>query len=90
MMFIYILLRFHGFNLFASLSLISKGTGNVLKIQKMLHYCNEHLDGEKEDDTFQAFAVLGIAMISMGEDIGADMALRSFNHLVSKKFAPNI
>jgi 26S proteasome regulatory subunit N1 len=27
----------------------------------------------KVDDTFQAFAVLGIAMIAMGEDIGAEM-----------------
>ncbi|KAJ3225375.1 proteasome regulatory particle base subunit [Clydaea vesicula] len=58
------------------------GTGNVLKVQNMLHYCNDHLDNEKEDDTFQAFAVLGIALISMGEDIGSEMALRSLNHLM--------
>merc|ERR1719223_654448 len=58
------------------------GTGNVLKIQKMLHYCNDHVDPEKQDDTFQAFAVIGIAMIAMGEDIGAEMALRQFNHLM--------
>ncbi|KAJ3301240.1 proteasome regulatory particle base subunit [Kappamyces sp. JEL0829] len=58
------------------------GTGNVLKIQKMLHYCNDHLDPEKEDDTFQAFAVIGIAMIAMGEDIGQEMAFRQFNHLM--------
>jgi 26S proteasome regulatory subunit N1 len=37
---------------------------------------------EKKDDTFQAFAVLGIALIAMGEDIGSEMALRQFNHLV--------
>ena len=55
----------------------------------MLHYCNAHLDGEKEDDTFQAFAVLGIALIAMGEDIGAEMALRSLNHLVKKKKKKN-
>jgi 26S proteasome regulatory subunit N1 len=58
------------------------GTGNVLQIQKMLHYCNDHLDSEKQDDKFQAFAVIGIAMIAMGEDIGSEMAMRSFNHLV--------
>ena len=29
-------------------------------------------------------AVLGIALIAMGEDIGSDMAFRSFGHLVSK------
>jgi 26S proteasome regulatory subunit N1 len=45
-------------------------------------------DGEKkkaeakQDDTSQAFAVLGIALVAMGEDIGAEMSLRQFNHLV--------
>ncbi|KAL2920257.1 proteasome regulatory particle base subunit [Polyrhizophydium stewartii] len=58
------------------------GTGNVLKIQKMLHHCNDHLDPAKEDPTFQAFAVLGIALIAMGEDIGSEMAMRAFNHLM--------
>ncbi|PKC65115.1 26S proteasome regulatory complex, non-ATPase subcomplex, Rpn1 subunit [Rhizophagus irregularis] len=58
------------------------GTGNVLKIQDMLHACNDHLDKEKEDDLHQAFAVLGVALIAIGEDIGAEMALRTFNHLM--------
>lgn len=58
------------------------GTSNVLKIQSLLHHCDDHIDKEKEDDTFQAFAVLGIAIVAMGEDIGAEMALRTFNHLV--------
>jgi len=122
------------------------GTGNVLKIQNMLHLCTDHIIIEKPedktaqtgagagaaaaaaaaavagnstpaiapggttkpapataatqeeekketeeekkppaqegDDEFQAFAVLGIALISMGEDIGSNMALRSFNHLM--------
>lgn len=62
--------------------LANAGTGNVLKIQKMLHYCNDHLDAEKEDDTFQAFAVIGIALIAMGEDVGAEMALRALNHVM--------
>lgn len=31
----------------------------------------------------QAAAVLGIALISMGEEIGSEMSLRSFGHLVS-------
>lgn len=48
----------------------------------MLHYCNDHLDPKKEDDSFQAIAVIGIAMIAMGEDIGTEMAMRAFNHLV--------
>jgi 26S proteasome regulatory subunit N1 len=72
------------------------GTGNVLKIQSMLHHCDEHVnlpkkdeekkdskDELKRDDSFQAFAVIAIALIAMGEDIGAEMSLRQFNHLVS-------
>lgn len=69
------------------------GTGNVLKVQAMLHHCNDHIEkpkegskeegGGKEDDTFQAFAVLAIALVAMGEDVGAEMSLRQFNHLAS-------
>jgi len=63
----------------------------------MLHHCDEHVNSKKEetddkdskddgkkDDTFQAFAVIAIALIAMGEDIGAEMSLRQFNHLVRK------
>jgi len=78
------------------------GSGNVLKVQTMLHHCDEHIDMSKDkdkakenkenpesmestepkqDDTFQAFAVLGIALVAMGEDIGAEMSMRQFNHL---------
>ncbi|KAJ1741686.1 proteasome regulatory particle base subunit [Coemansia sp. RSA 1086] len=57
------------------------GTGNVLEVQKMLHICAEHL-GEKEDQLPQAFAVLGVGMIAMGEGIGAEMTLRTFDHLM--------
>jgi 26S proteasome regulatory subunit N1 len=89
------------------------GTGNVLKVQAMLHHCDEHIDmkekdekdekkdekkdepaeGAKEeeakpppvkpDDTFQSFAVLAVALIAMGEDVGAEMSLRQFHHLVN-------
>ncbi|RDX54613.1 26S proteasome regulatory complex, non-ATPase subcomplex, Rpn1 subunit [Lentinus brumalis] len=79
------------------------GTGNVLKVQELLHYCDEHIDktpkekkddDEKKDDkdatpeeppkddTFQAFAVIGIALVAMGEEIGSEMSLRQFNHLM--------
>lgn len=78
------------------------GTGNVLKVQAMLHHCDEHIirDGAKDkgieeekeeakkDDTFQSFAVLAVALISMGEDVGAEMSLRQFNHLVRRKMFP--
>ena len=128
----------------------SKGTGNVLKIQNLLHTCSEY-HGNKEEEgvtedgaegdaatikegnststigvansesgdttktkssdssdkksatgrdvemkdteaaevgslsepgAHQAISVLGIALIAMGEDIGSEMALRTFNHLV--------
>lgn len=84
------------------------GTGNVLKIQEMLHICSEHFeqkdDEEKEKDSkdkdskdkdkdkkeadkpddgsHQGVAVLGIALVAMGEEIGAQMALRTMNHLL--------
>ena len=95
------------------------GTGNVLKIQNLLHICSEHYEEkEKEakepkesdsretkdakgktkdaaagapkeepkpklDGSHQGVAVLGISLIAMGEEIGAQMALRTFRHLVS-------
>ncbi|KAB0801142.1 hypothetical protein PPYR_05496 [Photinus pyralis] len=78
------------------------GTGNVLKVQQLLHICSEHYENpereeskneknkdkskekEKDKDTSarQAVAVLGIALISMGEDIGSEMAFRTFGHLL--------
>ncbi|KAF9976410.1 proteasome regulatory particle base subunit [Actinomortierella ambigua] len=60
------------------------GSGDVLRVQRMLHFCNDHIDTSKdgEDDEFQAYAVLGIALIALGEDIGSEMALRSFTHLM--------
>jgi len=63
------------------------GTGNVLKIQGLLHACSEHVDTEGEDatehdDVFQAFGALGIAMVAMGEGIGTDMALRTYSNLL--------
>ena len=77
------------------------GTGDVLKVQTLLHLCDEHIVPPKEkeekeekkegedtketpvkDDTFQGLAVIGIALVAMGEDIGSEMSLRQFNHLV--------
>eukprot|EP00795_Rhopilema_esculentum_P012677 gene12677-3387_t len=81
------------------------GTGNVLKIQNLLHICSEHFEGDKSKDekdskdkkddkkdkknetteadgSHQGIATLGLAAISMGEDIGMEMSLRSFNHLL--------
>lgn len=84
------------------------GTGNVLKVQQLLHICSEHYEtGSEKEETRssdknakgdkptkekeekdkdlsarQAVAVLGIALISMGEDIGGEMAYRTFGHLL--------
>lgn len=55
------------------------GSGNVLRIQEMLHHCAEHLE---EDADHQMAAVIGIGLITMGEPVGAEMALRSFEHLL--------
>ncbi|KAJ2009847.1 proteasome regulatory particle base subunit [Coemansia thaxteri] len=57
------------------------GTGNVLEVQKMLHVCAEHV-GDKEDQLAQAFAVLGVGVISMGEGVGSAMSLRTFEHVM--------
>ena len=86
------------------------GTGNVLKIQSLLHICSEHFEPEKEKETDkkdkknkneadkkaeekksdsppdlssqQAVAVIGLALIAMGEDIGSEMLFRHFGHLL--------
>lgn len=94
------------------------GTGNVLKVQQLLHICSEHYEStsEKSDDSkdkskdkekekekekdkdaterkekedrekdlssTQGIAVIGIALIAMGEEIGAEMAFRSFGNLL--------
>lgn len=61
------------------------GTGAVLKIQELLHLCNEHMeesDEKKGDELLQAYAVIGIGLVAMGEDVGQDMVLRHFGHLM--------
>merc|ERR1712176_549876 len=82
------------------------GTGNVLKIQQLLHICSEppqeeeepkpekkedkkdkkkeKKEKEKKDGRLnkQAAAVIGVALISMGEDIGSEMSFRTFGHLL--------
>ncbi|KAI1815155.1 armadillo-type protein [Poronia punctata] len=61
------------------------GTGAVLKIQELLHICNEHIedsDEKKGDELLQAYAVIGIALVSMGEEVGQEMVLRHFGHLM--------
>ncbi|KAK5998664.1 26S proteasome regulatory subunit rpn-1 [Cladobotryum mycophilum] len=61
------------------------GTGAVLKIQELLHICNEHQEeseDKKGDELLQAYAVIGIALVAMGEEVGQEMVLRQFGHLM--------
>lgn len=58
------------------------GSGNVLKVQKMLHLLSEHKTEEKEESIHQVAAVLGVALIAFGEEIGSEMSLRTMNHLL--------
>jgi len=71
------------------------GTGTVLKLQQLLHICNEHIEDKEDDDKdwddkksssgeqlVQAYAVLGLSLVAMGEDVGQEMVLRQFAHLM--------
>eukprot|EP00049_Salpingoeca_infusionum_P009476 m.159972 g.159972 ORF g.159972 m.159972 type:complete len:894 (-) comp14344_c0_seq1:1687-4368(-) len=67
------------------------GTGNMLKIQEMLHICSEHFNKEEKEgeekipddvDLHQAYATVGIALIAMGEEVSVEMALRSMRNLL--------
>uniref|UniRef100_A0A2K6AZ76 26S proteasome non-ATPase regulatory subunit 2 n=1 Tax=Macaca nemestrina TaxID=9545 RepID=A0A2K6AZ76_MACNE len=65
------------------------GSGNALKVQQLLHICSEHVDSKEEEEDKDkkekkdkdkketpGVAVLGMALIAMGET-GAEMALRT-------------
>lgn len=61
------------------------GTGAVLKLQELLHICNDHIEDKEEnvgEQLVQSYAVLGLSLIAMGEDVGQDMVLRQFGHLM--------
>ncbi len=80
------------------------GTGTVLKLQQLLHICNDHIedkDDDKDEDKneaaengttekrdvegdqlVQAYAVIGLSLVAMGEDVGQEMVLRQFGHLM--------
>ncbi|XP_044430285.1 26S proteasome non-ATPase regulatory subunit 2 homolog A isoform X2 [Triticum aestivum] len=60
-------------------SLAYAGTGNVLKVQELLRSCSNKLVKGGSD---QGPAVLGIALIAMAEGLGAEMAVRSLEHLL--------
>jgi 26S proteasome regulatory subunit N1 len=103
----------HPMGLYTSVALETcayAGTGDVLKIQKMLHLCAEHhveplLKAPKTSveatpnipmspfpplpskipelvGMHQSVAVIGISLVTAGEEVGAEMALRTFDHLL--------
>jgi len=63
-------------------TLAYSGTGNVLKIQKLLHLLSEHKTEEK-DALHQVAATLGVAFIAFGEDVGQEMCIRTLNQLLT-------
>lgn len=58
------------------------GSGAVLKIQELLHILNDTLEEDSEDTLMHSFAVIGLSLVAMGEDVGQDMILRQFGHLM--------
>jgi 26S proteasome regulatory subunit N1 len=64
------------------------GTGTVLKLQQLLQICTDQIEEKKDDEEeagdelLQSYAVLGIALIAMGEEVGQEMVLRQFGHLM--------
>jgi 26S proteasome regulatory subunit N1 len=61
------------------------GTGTVLKLQELLHICNDYIEEKEEnkgDELVQSYAVLGLSLIAIGEDVGQEMILRQFGHLM--------
>jgi len=63
------------------------GTGNVLQVQEMLHACTEHIDNAT-DAAHQMAAVVGIALVTMGEEVGKNMAMRTMEHLLQYAEVP--
>ena len=56
------------------------GSGQVLKVQSMLHECSAHNDQENAEH--QAVAAIGVAAITLGEAVGKEMAQRTMDHLL--------
>jgi 26S proteasome regulatory subunit N1 len=65
------------------------GSNSVLVIQKLLTQLTEHISSEEEEKeptkmigAHQEIAVLGIALVAMGEELAQEMALRSLDHVL--------
>ena len=63
------------------------GTGDVLKVQAMLSWIGQRNDEAGEEgnawmEDHQAAAVIGIAMVALGEDVGVEMAQRALDRIL--------
>ncbi|EGR33984.1 hypothetical protein IMG5_028540, partial [Ichthyophthirius multifiliis] len=56
------------------------GSGNVLKVQKMLHHCLDKVEEDKS--AYQQAAVISLALISSSENVGNEMAMRHMNNIL--------
>lgn len=56
------------------------GSGNVTKVQELMHLVA--LQKTEINSKVQGVAVIGISLIALGEEIGMEMILRSFNHFL--------
>lgn len=51
------------------------GSGNVLKVQNLMHEC-------LSEDKYSETAILGLALLASSEEIGNEMAMRLLNHIL--------
>lgn len=74
------------------LSFAYANSGNVSKVQELMHLIAE--PSESVDAKVRCIAVFGCSLIALGESVGSEMLIRSFNHflqfggLPSKKSVP--
>ena len=56
------------------------GSGNVVKVQELMHLVAKQK--EEINPKVQSVAVIGISLIALGEEVGMEMIVRSFNHFL--------
>lgn len=56
------------------------GSGNVTKVQELMHLIAKQK--EEINPKVQSVAVIGTSLIAIGEEIGSEMLIRSFNHFL--------
>ena len=62
------------------LSFAYAGSGNVSKVQELMHIIA--LPKDKVDPKVQSIAVIGCSLIAIGESVGSEMLIRSFGHFL--------